>query len=535
MFIRVKSPSATGYPGAALWKMAVIALGIVTPNLGRAEPGKLPAAAHAREQAAELRAAGHTEQAIELLKQARLSAPRDQNLAVELAWAYLADDNEFWALRTLSQCVEKCTQSCGARALTAWIELRLANLDSAEQALAAPSCEAVPEERARFEMLRALIAEQRHDRTEATRHTEQALTGQAYAEDLPLLERIEQQYLPGRMPVLTGEIGVTGGFTSNALSGSPLDSASTSSAPSSGLVLVDLRAQAVLPTGSWLRPVLSAQARLSELTSDSARDLSFEEPTLSAGVLVGRAHPRLQLSYVLDAVRLHSSDTYDSGPQWYSEAHRLRWQWEPSPRVLVFGALGRRWFRYRARTRTEAEQGAAATVPVSRQLGLLGAVSARWHKARAEAYDLWGSTLLVNLGWQLMSALRLDWALSVSADVYPHSRGWFVHRDYGRRRDLLERSNLGLSFDLNDEVRAGPSYELWHRMSTAEPYAFVDHRVLANVAWHFDSDRTRTVGTEGRAAMQWSRPGVHQGDDAHRIEQLLHQDDLDRQGSSCLK
>jgi len=301
----------------------------------------------------------------------------------------------------------------------------------------------------------------------------------------------------------------------------------------SALIVVDARLRAVIPWTRQVRPVVTGQLRLFELLEKPARDLAYEEPTFRAGLMFGALPPRLLLSYAFDAVRLHGGDTYEQGPLWFSEAHRVEWEGEVTPDILVFGGLGERLFRDRGRTRFETEQGVASAWLPHPSVRLLGALSSRWQTARADGWSLMGGTLLGELDWAIVSRLEARLNLAASVDSYPGSRGFFGVPE--RRRDLLERGGLGLWFELASAWQLGASYEYTHRNSTAPGYSFVDHRALGRITWSFDTDRYSVVDERGRAPMQWSRAAVRRARDDSRIQELLRQDDTVKRGSSCLK
>jgi tetratricopeptide (TPR) repeat protein len=487
----------------------------------------------ALDDARRLEAKGRLDTAIELLKRAQRLAPDDERLSVALAWAYQRQGNKFWALKTVTQYLEKHPTACASRALAVWMHLQMANLDQSEELLGEPGCDRSPEERARSALLRALLAEQRRDQGAVTRHTKEAQTGRVYAEDVALLDRLMGEQQPGRLPLVSSKVDLSAGYTSNGLAGSPVDLATPPGDRGSALIVVDARLRAVIPWTRQVRPVVTGQLRLFELLEEPARDLSYEEPTLRAGSMFGALPPRLLLSYAFDAVRLHGGDRYDQGPVWFSEAHRVEWEGEVTPDILVFGGLGERRFRDRARTRFETEQGLASAWLPHPALRLLGAVSSRWQQARADGWALMGGTVLGELDWAITPRLEARWNLAASVDWYPGSRGFFGVPE--RRRDLLERSALGLWFELGPGWQIGSSYELAHRNSTAAAYSFIDHRALGRIVWSFDTDRYSVVDERGRAPMQWSRAAVRRARDDSRIQELLRQDDTVKRGSSCLK
>jgi hypothetical protein len=487
------------------------------------------------EQARKLRRTGHGQTAIELIKRARRQAPDDERLAVFLAWTYWEQGNRLWALRTAAEFSNEHSQACSARATAVWAHLQLANLVQADELLSEPGCDQLPQDKARVALLRAMLAELRHDKRLAARYSDEAQASRLYVEDAPLLDPLLDKYQPGRMPLFASRLDIAAGWTSNGLAGSPVDLTNPVGDKGSSVLAIDGRVRAVLPAFPSVRPVITAQLKLFELFGAAARDLSFEQPTFRAGLLLGRSPPTVLISYALDAVRLHAGDRYDEGPVWFSEAHRLEWESEVSKDFMAFGGLGYRWFRDMARTRFEVEQGFASSWSVHPKLRLLGAMSARWQQAHSEVYDLIGGTSITELDWTLGSRVDLRWTLAASFDYYPRSLGFFPG-SVSPRRDLLERSSLGLWYTIFQNWQVVPTYEFASRTSTSEPYSYVDHRFLGRVVWNFDTGQHSVVGREGRAPMEWSRKeGKRKVRDDSRIQELLRQDDAVRRGSSCLK
>jgi hypothetical protein len=483
-------------------------------------------------RARELRQSGHGKSAVELLKRARHLAPDDESLTVFLAWTYWSEGNGIWALKTAAEFADEHKGACTARATAVWLQMQMANLTQAANLLSEPGCDTVPEDRARMALLRAALA--KHKKEPVAPHIAQAESGKLYAEDAPLLDEALDRLEPGRAPLLATRLDVGAGWTSNGLAGSPVDTTSPGDR-GSGVASVDGRARVVYPAFRSMRPVVTAQLRLFELFGAAARDLSYEQPSLRAGVLWGRLAPTLQVSYAMDAVRLHGGDSYSEGPVWFSEAHRLEWESQLSAHWLIFGGSGYRRFRDMARTRFEVEQGVVTSWNINRSVRLLAAVSARWQQAHSDGYDLVGGTAISELNWALGSRTDFRWTLSASVDYYPHSQNYFPGSAEARR-DLLERSSVGFWYTIFRNWQLVPSYEATTRTSTSEPYSFVDHRLLGRVVWNFDTDQYTVVPKQGRVPMEWSSGERRNGArDDSRIQDLVRQDDAVRRGSSCLK
>jgi len=517
------------------WLLSWLFVALTMPIASGARAEAAPASAETAAiigRARDLRKSGHGSTAIELLKRARKLAPDDEALAVFLAWTYWAQGNRVWALRTAVEFTQSHALACDARTASIWFYVQLADLAQAEALLSEPGCEELPEDRARFALLRVALARQLN--RPVADQVARAQSGRLYPEDAPLLEELLERNEPGRLPLVTTRLDLAAGWTSNGLAGSPVDVTSPVGDRGSAVVAVDGRARVVYPALRAVRPVVSAQLKLFELFGSAARDLSYEQPTFRAGLLLGTTAPTLLVSYALDAVRLQAGDRYAEGPMWFSEAHRIEWEARFGAHWMYFGGSGYRWFRDMARSRADIEQGLISSWSVGPRLELLVAFSGRWQRAHADAYNLIGGTAISELNWALGAGTNFRWTLSASADYYPDSRNYFP-RSAAARRDLLERSVTGVWYTVAPNWQVVPSYELTTRASTSEPYSFVDHRVLVRIVWNFDTNQYALVDRESRIPAEWSDRRRNRARDDARIQDLVRQDDSVKRGSSCLK
>ena len=148
-----------------------------------------------------------------------------------------------------------------------------------------------------------------------------------------------------------------------------------------------------------------------------------------------------------------------------------------------------------------------------------------------------GGTALAQ--FQVVLALKAEARLnaSYSHETFPRSRGYFSGALLEERIDNLARVKAGLWSPAWSGVRVGLDYEFSKRASTADAYAYTDHRTFLHVAWVMDTDRfgVRTVGEQGRTPLKHGTgPGDGPSSDV-RIRDLMRQDEAVKQGSSCLK
>jgi len=166
---------------------------------------------------------------------------------------------------------------------------------------------------------------------------------------------------------------------------------------------------------------------------------------------------------------------------------------------------------------------------------LLGGITARWYDAENPAYDLAGGGVLFRLQQGLPERFELRAGAAASHDVYLSSEGYFDKAGRQERRDTLLRGNVGVWSPPLSGARLGLDYELNHRMSTVDAYAFEDHRVTLHAVWVFDLDRlTKRIVPEPWLLSATDESRALGQDDA-RIRDLIRQDEAVKRGSSCLK
>ena len=95
-------------------------------------------------QAAELRRAGQLKEALRALKSGMRAFPDHERLRHALSLAHLADGNEFWALKVLKEFEQEHPPACNTRAFQAWILIKQANFEAAQQVLDLGGCDTPP-------------------------------------------------------------------------------------------------------------------------------------------------------------------------------------------------------------------------------------------------------------------------------------------------------------------------------------------------------------------------------------------------------
>jgi tetratricopeptide (TPR) repeat protein len=470
-------------------------------------------------------------QAIALLKPAIEAQPLDKNLRLWLARAYLDDANDFWALRTLIAASAIHPEDCNLVLWQAHIQLRQGAVDQARDLLQAPCATWAPVE-ARRSLLFAMVEQAAGSTEDAQAHLDQARAFRfAFPEDREAMARMRAGLMPGYLAPLSGRLDLALGGTTNARAGSPVDPESQGNGAGSLAVQAAGSMRFVSPNRTWPRLSVEAEARGIGYQAAAGRDLSYLLLGGRPGVLLDLLGRRALVAYRYERLLLAGGDGYDSGPVWFFDAHRGELELELGPHLTFFGGAGRRTFREMARTRTEVDGGVGSGFSVGPRFNVMGALSGRYHDARNNGWDLRGGSLLVSAEWRTPSLWSARAGALASTDDYPHSAGYFG-TDQARGDRLLRLSASLFAPPWDNHVKVGVTYEFAVRDSTADVYDYVDHRILAKLAWTFTADPwlPHPATPLGHVPIDWRMKTVEL---AERIQDLLRQEEATQRSSSC--
>ncbi|MGI5865501.1 MAG: hypothetical protein ACOX6T_26055 [Myxococcales bacterium] len=479
-----------------------------------------------------LLAQGEARPAIALLKQERALVAASRELTLLLARAYLAEKNEFWALRTLSAFEKAHPGDCEALSWIALTQMGQGALDDARASLARAQCPESGPLRLRRHLLEALVAVTAGDPAAAREPYAAALAQPlAFPEDARLAEHLAPIVKPSYEPPVSGRLEAQAGYTSNALAGSPTDASGSDEGVPSPMAQLLAQLRLGLPSFAFARPAIEGELRGLGYSDAAGRDFSYLLASASPGLSFGDG--RVSAAYRFEALLIAGGDRYDEGPLWFSNAHRGELEVSLPARMLAFGGAGRRVFREAGRSRWEADLGVGGNWRLSSKAGLTAALTARRHSAMKPAYDAWGGSALLSADWRLPGGASLRLGLLASGDTYPDSAGYFDPEE--ARRELLLKGSASGWLPVATGARAGLTYEYSRRVSTAQAYEFDDHRVLLKLAWSFDYDPSLPgetsrpghveldYGLEAREAVQES------------VREMLRQDEAMQRSSSCIE
>jgi hypothetical protein len=482
------------------------------------------------------------DEALKVLKGVRGSAtPGSQAGAVArlLSLAYDRAGNGTWARRILAEQVAADPSDRETRSWAAWRALQDGDVAGAKATLAIPpSNDALGQ---RFRLLDAALAELEGRNAEAE--------AAVLAVKPPLLPGDDELQTAVRSRVLgdAGEpfsvrIEAGLGYSTNPVQSAPQDiGGGTPVDVGSPVANLDTVLRWEPFTSLHLRPVGEVRVKGLFPTAAASRPSAWLDLGGRAGAEIGRrtsARGRLYYSFELlgvnsgdewtpGATEMADSGTF-TGQRWYMEAHRGEIEVDVSPRVQVFGGAGRRVFRDEARTRNEIDGGAALVLPVG-SWNLTGVLSGRGQDAQMPEWNLLGGSALLRVATPLPgSGLLLTRGLAL-LDRYE------VKNPDGRK-DVTMGLQVAPWTRSFAGVRFGVSWTFTDRMSTAEEWSYEDHRFLVEIRWQEGwGHRTppeAPVG-EGYVPLPYG-PSGSSDTGLDRVQDLLHQEDSARRGSSCV-
>jgi hypothetical protein len=452
-----------------------------------------------------------------------------------LARAYLADQNPFWAQRTLQKAPD-----CTSRSWLAWVHIQNGNLDLAGETLEAEGCPASGAEQVRWHLLETFLARTLEDHARAFWAIGKVPgADEIYKEDRGLWLFLRREEDPGWIEPLSLRMELAGGFTSNSKGGSPTDPGD--SGPQSALLRMDLFGRLVWPVTRLLRPTLEAGLKGHGITTqqEGARKLSYLQMHARPGFIWGTRFPRIILGYKVDYLVLNQDI---ENRRRFFEAHRGEIEFETG-RMTYFAGAGRRIYHENGRTRWEFDGGLGGSFLLFGRARILAAMSLRYYDAVGNPYDQMGATGLVVSRIDVGHGLVARLGVTLGVDYYHNSGGVLGVQAYGsdqRRFDVLTKLSAGLWSPMWMGARAGLSYEFSYRESTADElddYDYNEHRVLLKIRWTIDLNpwAPQVVETKGRVALDYGigeQAGA--GLEEERIQDLLRQDEAARRGSSCV-
>lgn len=449
-------------------------------------------------------------------------------VAVRLhARALVATDDPAAARDLLQQYLDANPLDCQTWSWLAWVALEKADPLGAWVALSAPACPATPQETARWAVVEALAAHHGNDPDGVREALDKVEPGVLmWPEDADLLAFLEYTVDPHWQWPWQATVELGAGATSNALAGSPTDTAGEGE--SSALGRINARTVLFGPQTGRVIPFGEVAVRSHGLADDSARELSYLELSGRAGAVLRLGATRASVALRRDALHLNRDPDSRYFAVWRGELDL-----ELPGGTVVFAGGGKREFDDPWRTRREYELGVARGLRLGGQPFTI-ALAGRRFNADEPVYDQRGGTLTTVTHLQLAPRWMARVSALVSRDIYPRSDTWQGLIAFGSdagRRDTVGRVSLGAWRQMGGGLQAGVTYEHARRWSSIDEgfqgsFAYREHRVMVGLRFDTVADpwrRTAAPADHVTLAHGLTPPAPGLGDE--RIRDLIRLDE----------
>jgi len=491
---------------------------------------------------------GNGEKAILLLKNEKTIYKGKKEYALTLARAYIAVGNIYWAITTLEDFLAEHPDDCEVISWLSWLHSSTGEISLAKEVLNNKNCLNIKDEpiSARFSLLSAFLEIQDDFKKNISPAHNQYLISKiklkkVFPEDLNLYKYARSILQPRYEMPLVFKVELAGGYTTNALMGSPSDPSFTENM-SSPFSLIDFWTRFIPPLSKWVNPFIDLYARGIYFFQENTNASSGESPqnysTLSLnwrpGLLLFRESiARLLIGYRGDILLLNMPTQYEEAPVVYFEGHRLELELELSS-ISFFGGLGRRIFDESVRTRWELDGGIGWGKTFWRRLNLLGAVTGHYFESDSKWYDLFGVVGVVSAGIDIWRGIQFKATLMVGLDNYKNSNGYFSE-DKTRKESII-KVQLNLYSPPWNGLRVGVAYLFSDKISNIDIYSYEDHRINLSLVWNYNFDLfvPRKVYRKSHIPLDYGFGKVNEGGKiTERIQDILRQDESFTRGSSC--
>lgn len=490
---------------------------------------------------------GKADEALDLLKSEKeeereFTAGREFHLL--MARAYLGQENHFWAINILNAYLADHPGDCEVKSWIAWIHLAVGDLENAGEILSDASClEGEVKTASRFKMFETFlkIQEARKAGKDPVKIKEKKKKiKKVFPEDLSLYRYNRSILHPYYTMPLTIKTELAGGYTTNALMGSPSDP-TVSKKMYSPLAYFDIWTMFLPPVSRWVNPSLELMARglyyfrKVEGAESYPEQYSYMDAGIRPGFLFFKErYPRLLLAYKGNFLFINKPTKYqEETPVFFYEGHRGEFELEINPHLMLFGGAGKRLFDESIRTRLEFDGGVGTAWTLWGRLSILGAATVRYFKAENKGYNDFGVTGLIAATLTWYKGMQLRAVISLGLDNYMNSRHYF---ETGKLRKDTNLKVSGACFTPSWKgLKAGLVYEYSDKISTVSAYSYKDVRVMLKLFWYYSFDlwKPGSHAEKAHVPLDYGFDVGAGGEVAEKIQDLLRQDESVRRGSSC--
>ncbi len=468
--------------------------------------------------------------AVKILKDAHKCYPDNADVTRALGIAYARIGNYPWALRTLTPLLEEDPDDCSTRAWNAWIYVQMGMTDDVSRVLAHRKC-SDDITRNRLKLIESFDAIARGDTAYARSKLDEVYEADRLAKsDREALNAMQRMTGSAPDPNLSWKVEISGGYTSNALSGSPTDPRMADKNLGSGYLEGDVRITIDPWKRAFARSIFEAEVTGQNLFAKDAQDSSYIDLIFRPGIVLSWDNIKFGGYYRPEFLITAGDDAYNKGPLLSYSGHRIELDLDLFGWLYLFGGYGHRTFRQHVRTRDEADFGAGGYHALGAGFALTWGATYRHWFSEGDMYDLNGANASLALDYRRWGMLfRING--SYAFDDYADSKGYF-DKDHARR-DHLARGTLQIWSPERYGLKLGGQFKASRRWSSADDYDYTDYRIALVVRWTGDLDfYAPSKVADGYDAIPYK---LEQSQSTERIRDIIQQDEDLQRSSSCLQ
>lgn len=324
------------------------------------------------------------------------------------------------------------------------------------------------------------------------------------------------------------------GYTTNALSGSPVDTATKSEQASS---LFDYDFGLGINKGLTQKFLLDIESGIkgtkffNSSQNFSPDNLSNYTIILGPGIEYKSENIQGIIKYKFDTIFLNLDTEYQKAPIQYFEGHRIELYLNLYSNYTLLLGGGRRYFDEIVRGRREFDGGFGYFKNFAQNLNALFLLTTRYYNANSDGYDDLGHSALIKLEYKTPFQLRISQFLSLGFDNYINSAGYFMNGK--KREDKLLRYNIEPTYYISKYLEFYLAYTFSYRDSLIGIFDYKDHRFLTGLSLNLKSEKSIPDVSYRYEFEKSYYPIKSNESNLQNVMDILKENDSIQRGSQC--
>lgn len=482
--------------------------------------------------------------AISFLKEQIANFPQDDRtvnlLKLDLALAYYAMGNSFWAIRTLQSITEESNIYPEALSLMAWIHISGGNFTEGEYLLENPVFSQNQWYEHRRVLYQAYIDDhERYDKPDyVPPDVIDSVFYEIFKEDEALFYYLVDHDYILRYPLFSLYAEAGGGFSNNPGLAYQLHEGTNMENAEyfwQGKLKVDLIPLYLRTLHIFGGVVLYKNRFYLQDTFDEEISQLYLSPRIGIDF---HWFNGLEIAYHPTLIHLEGGDPYKEGPYWFREAHNMDMTFHINDMISVFLNTGYSLFRHAVRSRISMDGGAFLSFPITHyfHLYLLGGIE--WHFTREDVYSLFNikaSPILVFY----FDPIRITIKPLLYFDYY-YKKTDYYFLEYGlseedRRMELSSFNSITFTYTLPYRIGLNITGEFNKVFSNIALFDNYELKVYCYITYEYELNNPE-IETQPSELTNRFQYFDYQGsrEETLSLEDIIRKEDINRRSSSCI-